>query len=139
MVRNAAIKRYELLRGGCALGLFDSSEERRLAVLDLLSTEWFCRASELDCAGDAGVGRRIREPVAVTWSAEDRCPVAFARGGREYHVESIVQTWAVEHAWWDPAEHISRRCWRVLTKDGGPYDLAFDRMACRWILLGIQD
>ncbi len=139
MGRNVAIKRYRPILGARTLDLFEPVEERRLVVLDLLGTTWIFRASELDYPGDAGVGRRVREAIFVNWEVNERRPVTFVRGRRTYHVDSIVQSWAVEYAWWDPVQHISRRCWRVLTREGGPYDLAFDRLNGRWLLLGIQD
>jgi len=137
--RNAAIKEYRSLPEGLPLDLFDSAEGRRPIVLDLLATVWLVRASELRRPGDGGLGRRIGEPVAVSWEATGRSPAAFAWRGRVYDVTSVVQTWAVEHAWWDAGARVSRRCWRVLAGDGGTYDLAFDRVTGTCLLLGMQD
>lgn len=139
MGRNAAIKEYRSLPEGLPLDLFDSAEGRRPVVRDLLSTPWLVRASELCRAGDGGLGRRIDEPVAASWDPISRSPAAFAWRGRLYDVASIVQTWAVEHAWWDAGQRVSRRCWRVVAASGGTYDLAFDRLTGAWLLLGMQD
>ncbi|MFU8891345.1 MAG: DUF6504 family protein [Anaerosomatales bacterium] len=139
MGHNAAIKEHRALPEGLPLDLFDSAEGRRPIVLDLLSTPWLVRASELRLPGDGGLGRRIGEAVAVSWDAARRSPVAFAWRGRVYDVTSVVQTWAVEHAWWDAGQRVSRRCWRVLAGDGGTYDLAFERLTGAWVLLGMQD
>jgi hypothetical protein len=65
-------------------------------------------------------------------------PAAFTLEGRRYRVESLVQSWTVERAWWDPRARMSRRCFRVLTRDG-LYDLAYDRLNGRWLLVGIVD
>ncbi|MBE0416425.1 MAG: nucleotidyltransferase [Coriobacteriia bacterium] len=77
--------------------------------------------------------------MAVSWDASSRTPAAFAWRGRLYDVASVVQTWAVEHSWWDAGVRVSQRCWRVVVKSGGTYDLAFDRLTGAWLLLGIQD
>lgn len=139
MGRNAAIKQYRSLPDGLPLDLFDSAEGRRPVVLDLLATPWLVRASELRRPGDGGLGRRIDEPVAASWDASNLMPAAFAWHGRLYDVISVVQTWAVEHAWWDVERRVSRRCWRVVAGGGGTYDLAFDRVTGSWVLLGMQD
>ncbi len=139
MGRNTAIKRYEPLPEGRPLDLFDSAEGRRPVVLDLLSTPWLTRASALVSPEDAGVGRRVCERVEVAWDAEERSPRGFVRDGRFQRVAGVVQTWAVDRRWWEPTAHVSRRCWRVLTEQGGTYDLAFDRVSGTWLLLGILD
>jgi len=136
---NAAIKHYVPLPDGRPLDLFDSAEGLRPVVRDLLATPWLVRASELRRPGDGGLGRRIGEPVIVSWDASTLSPAAFVWRGRVYALESVVQTWAVEHAWWDAERQISQRCWRVLARSGGTYDLAFDRLTGAWILLGMQD
>lgn len=137
--RNAAIKQYRSLPDGLPLDLFDSAEGRRPVVLDLLATPWLVRASDLRRPGDGALGRRVGEAVAVSWDASSRTPAAFAWRGRLYDVASVVQTWAVEHSWWDAGVRVSQRCWRVVVKSGGTYDLAFDRLTGAWLLLGIQD
>jgi hypothetical protein len=137
--RNTAIKQYRSLPDGLPLDLFDSAEGRHPVVLDLLATPWLVRASELRRPEDGGLGRRIGETVVVSWDASRRAPVAFAWRGRVYDVLSLVQTWAVEHSWWDTGKRVSRRCWRVVAESGGTYDLAFDRLTGAWVLLGMQD
>lgn len=139
MGRNAAIKQYRSLPDGLPLDLFDSAEGRHPVVLDLLATPWLVRASELRRPSDGALGRRIGETVAVSWDASSRTPAAFAWRGRLYDVASVVQTWAVEHSWWDAGVRVSQRCWRVVAESGGTYDLAFDRVTGAWLLLGIQD
>lgn len=139
MGRNAAIKQYLPLPEGYPVDLFDSCEGRRPIVLDLLSTPWFIKASGLQRPGDGGLGRRVGELVTVRWDAPTLSPVTFRWRRRTHVIESVVQTWAVEHAWWDRDKHVSQRCWRVLARDGGTYDLAFDRLTGDWLLLGMQD
>jgi hypothetical protein len=46
--------------------------------------------------------------------------------------------WAIERSWWDLRRRASRRCFRVLAR-GGLYDLAYDRVDSRWLLIGIVD
>jgi hypothetical protein len=58
--------------------------------------------------------------------------------GRRYPVDAVIQSWAVERAWWDPRKRLSRRCYRVLAR-GGLYDLAYDRIADRWLITGVVD
>lgn len=139
MGRNTAIKQYTSLPDGLPLDIFDPAAGRRSVVLDLLATPWLVRASELRHPGDGALGRRIGEAVAVLWDASSRMPAAFTWRGRLYDVASVVQTWAVEHAWWDAEVRVSRRCWRVVAESGGTYDLAFDRVTGAWLLLGMQD
>jgi hypothetical protein len=76
--------------------------------------------------------------VEVVWDGERRAPLAFTLTGRRYPVDAVVQRWTVERGWWDPAVRVSRRCFRVLAR-GGVYDLAYDRLARRWLLVGIVD
>lgn len=137
--RNSAIKRYLPLSQGRAVDLFDSLEGRRPVLLDLQATPWFVSASTLQRPGDAGLGRRIDEPVAVSWEASTLSPATFTWRGRTHRVESTIQTWAVEHGWWDVSKQVSQRCWRVLASGGATYDLAFDRLTGTWLLLGMQD
>lgn len=139
MSRNTAIKQYRPLPEGRSLDLFDSLEGRRPVLAELFATPWLVRASELRHPGDGGLGRRIEEPVAVSWDAATLSPAAFAWRRQVHDIGSVVQTWAIEHAWWDPENRVSRRCWRVVDGSGGTYDLAFDRLTGAWILLGMQD
>lgn len=139
MGRNSAIKRYEPLAEGRPLDLFDSAEGRRPVVRDLLTTPWLVRASDIAGTGDSGAGRKVCEPIVVSWDAEERRPHGFVRGGEFQRVSGIAQTWAVDRRWWEPDRHVSQRCWRILTESGAVYDLAFDRVSGTWLLLGIVD
>lgn len=138
MGRNATIKRYVPLADGRADDLFSSREGRAPVIEDFRRTPWFVCVSELAHPGDGGLGKRIFEPVAVSWDASRRSPAAFAWRSRVYDVEAVVQTWAVERAWWDAEHSVSLRCWRVVAA-GGTYDLAFDRGDGGWVLLGMLD
>jgi len=136
--RNATIKRYAPLADGRADDLFSSREGRAPVIEDFRRTPWFVRASELALPGDGGLGKRICEPVAVSWNASRRAPAAFAWRSHVHDVEAVVQTWAVERAWWDAEHAVSLRCWRVVA-DEGTYDLAFNRVSGSWLLLGVLD
>ncbi len=138
MSRNTPIKRYTPLAAERADDLFSSKEGRAPVIEDLRRTPWFVSASELEHPGDGGLGKRIDEPVAVSWDAQRRVPAAFAWRSRVHDIQTVVQTWAVERAWWDAAHAVSLRCWRVIA-DGGTYDLAFDRRDGSWALLGMLD
>ncbi len=139
MGRNAAIKRYVTLPEGRADDLFSSREGRAPVIEDLRATPWFVRADDLVHPGSAGLGKQVVEPVAATWDVVRRAPAAFAWRSRVFDVESVVQTWAVERAWWDVEYTVSLRCWRIVASEGGTYDLAFDRASGRWLLLGVLD
>lgn len=117
--------------------LFGPRPDAAPAVLELLRSPWIVRGSELP-SGDADGPRRLDEPVEVEWDPESRRPSVFVRDGHVYRVDAVVQVWAVERSWWSPAKRASRRCFRVLA-ESGVYDLAYDRMASRWILLGVSD
>jgi hypothetical protein len=138
MGRNAAIKRYDMHPDGQPIDLFDSVRGRLPVVLELLKSPWIVRGSDLVRAEDAPSGKRTAEEVTVAWDGERRCPTAFTWKRHRYHVDALVQTWAVERRWWDVEQRVSRRCFRVLAR-GGVYDLAFDRLSGRWLLVGIVD
>jgi len=137
MGRNAAIKRFDP-KSGQPMGLFDAKEGRLPVIIELLKSPWLSRASDLAHAEDAGVGKRREQPVAVAWNERRHCPAAFELHARTYAIDAVVQTWAVERSWWSPRNRVSRRYWRVLAR-GGTYDLAYDRLERRWMLVGVQD
>lgn len=136
MGRNAEIKRFEPRPPGQPQDLFDTLDGRRPAVLELLGTPWVRRASEL--AAGAGAGRRAEVPVEVVWNSERGRPVSFVRGGRRLTVDAVAAEWSIERYWWDRASAESRRCFRVLAH-GGVWDLAYDRLQDRWLLVGVVD
>lgn len=138
MGRNAAIKHYDLHPDGQPVDLFDSVRGRLPVILELLKSPWIVRGAELVTSEDAASGKRADEQVTVVWDGARRSPTAFRWKGRRYCVDALVQTWAVERRWWDAERRVSRRCFRVLAR-GGVYDLAFDRLARRWLLVGVVD
>jgi hypothetical protein len=146
MSRNAAIKKYRMHTQGQAIDLFSTGVDSPV-VAELLRAPWIRRASELVAAGDgaeatrSGSGKLAEEPVDVEWDGESACPISFRRSGkrRRYQVEALVGYWVEERFWWDPAAHVSRRCFRVVAHTGAIYDLAYDRLAERWLLVGIGD
>jgi hypothetical protein len=138
MGRNAAIKHYDPHPEGQPVDLFDTVRGRLPVVLELLKSPWIVRGSELVAETDAPGGKRTAEEVPVAWDGTKRAPAAFAWRGKRYRVDALVQTWAIERAWWDREHRVSRRCFRVLAR-GGVYDLAFDRLRGVWLLVGIAD
>lgn len=137
MGRNAAIKGFDPAVGH-TLDLFDEKEGHLSVILEILKSPWVARGSDLLAPEDAGIGKRRGEAVAVAWDEIRRVPAAFEWHARTYRVDEIAQLWAVERFWWDPRRRISHRCWRVIAR-GGTYDLAYDRIERRWMLLGVQD
>lgn len=138
MGHNAAIKRFSATTEGQPLELFDEAHGRMPVLRELFASPWIVRASELGRRDGSCAAKHADEPLEVTWDAPRQCPSAFQRAGQTYRIEAIIQSWAVERAWWDPREHVSRRFWRVLSA-GGVYDIAYDREDGRWLLMGIQD
>jgi hypothetical protein len=136
MGRNAAIKRFDAHPDGQPIDLFDSVRGRLPVVLELLKSPWVMRGSDLQRTREAE--DLPAEEVAVTWDGVRRSPAAFRWRGRRYAVDALVQTWAMERRWWDTDRRVSRRCFRVLAR-GGVYDLAFDRISARWLLVGVVD
>jgi hypothetical protein len=136
--RNAAIKRFSATPAGQPLELFDEARGRMPAILELLASPWIMRASQISSRGGSSAVKHAYEPLSVVWDARTQRPSKFTRGDREYRIEAIVQSWAVERAWWDPRARVSRRFWRVAAR-GGVYDIAYDRDADSWLLMGIQD
>ncbi|GAB4274547.1 MAG: hypothetical protein Kow0056_03000 [Coriobacteriia bacterium] len=137
MGRNAAIRRHQVHPEGQPLDLFEGAEGRLPVVLEILRSPWVFRASELG-GEDASAPKRFEKPVEVEWDGERRTPVLFVLHGRRYRVDALLQRWNVERRWWRSKDRISRRCFRVLAR-GGVYDLAYDRVSGRWLLIGIVD
>jgi hypothetical protein len=146
MGRNNAIKRYTSHPEGQAIDLF-ATGVRSPVVAELLRAPWIARASDLLCREDGADGargaasKRVEQPITVHWDGERRCPTRFSVPGRRdpYEVEALVGFWVEERFWWDPAAHVSRRCFRVIAHTGALYDLAYDRLAEEWLLVGIGD
>jgi hypothetical protein len=142
MGRNATIKRYELHPQGQAIDLF-ARGARSPVVAELLSAPWISRASDLlSEEADApygGAGKRARREVDVEWDRTHGRPAAFRLEGKgRYEVEALIGYWVEDRFWWDPAAHVSRRCFRVLAR-AGVWDLAWDRITHTWSLVGIGD
>jgi hypothetical protein len=146
MGRNAAIKGYVSDPEGQPIDLF-ATGVRSPVVAELLRAPWIFRASDLLREEDGADGarsaasKRVEQRVTVHWDGERRCPTWFAVPGRRnrYRVEALVGFWVEERFWWDPAAHVSRRCFRVIADTGALYDLAYDRLAEEWLLVGIGD
>ena len=138
MGRNTAIKRYPTHTDGQPLDLFGDKRGRLPVVLELLRSPWIVRGSELATGDGSAPGKRIEHEVAAEWDGQRGCPSEFTWNAKRYRVDALAQAWAVERAWWDPRERVSRRCFRVLAR-GGVYDLAYDRLTNRWLLVGIVD
>ncbi len=138
MGRNAPIKRFSATPEGQPLELFSGKRSRLPIIVELLASPWIVRASDLTRIDGSCAAKSAEETVTVTWDALHQLPSSFVRGERTYRIDAIVQMWSAERAWWDPRRRISRRFWRVLSR-GGVYDLAYDRVGDRWLLIGIQD
>jgi hypothetical protein len=134
--RNNHIKRFDARPPGQPVDLFDAPKGVLPVVLELLSTPWVRRASDLP-SGD-GAGKRAEVAVEVEWNGERGGPAAFHYKGVRHRVDTVVMQWAVERRWWDRSRSVSRRCFRVLAR-GGVWDLAFDREREQWFLVGIVD
>ena len=131
MGNNASIRRFDAHKTGQMLDLFGSAG-RLPVVLELLSTPWLHRASDVDAP------KRIEVPVPVEWDPERGRPRSFIRKGKRYEVDQVVTQWAVDTRWWDRERAVSRRCFRVIAR-GGVYDLAYDRLGEQWLLVGVID
>ena len=138
MGRNRAIKAFDPRSTGHSLDLFTATDTRAPVIIELLKSPWIMRASELVPSATGVAGKRREREIEVVWDASRGAPRSFVLDGGRYAIDAVVQTWAVERAWWDLRKRLSRRCYRVLTQ-GGLYDLAYDRIADRWLLVGIVD
>jgi hypothetical protein len=134
--RNAEIRRFDAHPSGQPQDLFSSAHGKTPVVTELLGTPWLRRASELP-SGD-GAGRRAERVVLVEWDGDRARPDSFTSHGTRYQVDAVVAQWAVERAWWDRANAVSRRCFRVIAR-GGVWDLAYDRMRGEWLITGVVD
>ena len=131
MKDNTAIRRFDARKAGQPLDLFESAG-RLPVVLELLSTPWLRRTSDIDGP------TRVEVAVTVEWDAERGRPRRFDRKGKRYEVDQVVSQWAVDTRWWDRERAVSRRCFRVIAR-GGVYDLAYDRLGEQWLLVGVVD
>jgi len=131
MGNNASIRRFDARKAGQPLDLFESAS-RLPIVLELLSTPWLRRGSDVD--GPA----RVEIVVPVEWDAERGRPGSFIRKGKRYEIDQVVTQWAIDTRWWDRERAVSRRCFRVIAR-GGVYDLAYDRLGEQWLLVGVVD
>ncbi|MDO8964069.1 MAG: DUF6504 family protein [Coriobacteriia bacterium] len=131
MGRNTAIKGFDAKKAGQPLSLFESAG-RRPVVLELLSSPWVMRGSDVDAP------KRAEVEVPVEWDGRLGRPAVFTWKGKRYTVDQLVQQWAVDALWWDRGRAVSRRCFRVIAR-GGVYDLAYDRIRERWLLVGVLD
>lgn len=138
MGRNRAIKTFDPRKTGQSLDLFTATDTRLPVIMELLRSPWIVRASELTRPDSGLAGKRRERAIEVVWDSGRGAPRSFVLDGRWHMVDAVIQSWAVERAWWDPRRRLSRRCYRVLTR-GGLYDLAFDRFTERWSLVGIVD
>ncbi|PKQ38627.1 MAG: hypothetical protein CVT59_00595 [Actinobacteria bacterium HGW-Actinobacteria-1] len=139
MGRNSAIKSFDPAKEtGQPLDLFSGRDARRPVIIELLRSPWIVRGSQVATGNSGHGGKRREEEVTVVWDGARRAPAAFQMNGRRYSVDALVQTWTLERAWWDPRARLSRRCFRVLAR-GGLYDLAYDLLTGRWLLVGIVD
>jgi hypothetical protein len=129
--RNTAIKGFDANRAGQPLDLFERAS-RLPVVLELLSSPWLKRGSQLDGP------KRSEVELPVEWDGERARPASFTRKGKRYAIDQVVQQWAVDARWWDRERAVSRRCFRVIAR-GGVYDLAYDRLGERWLLVGVVD
>jgi hypothetical protein len=136
--RNRAIKAFDPRKTGQTLDLFTTTDTRLPVILELLKSPWIVRASELTRPGSGLAGKYRDREITVVWDGECGAPRSFLLDGRRHAVDAVIQSWATERAWWDPRRRQSRRCYRVLTR-GGLYDLAYDRIADCWLLVGIVD
>jgi hypothetical protein len=131
MGHNTAIRRFDARKAGQPLDLFESAS-RLPVILELLATPWIRRGSQVEGP------RRTEVEVPVEWDAERARPCAFHWKEKRYVIDALVQQWAVEALWWDSSRARSRRCFRVIAR-GGVYDLAYDRIGGRWLLVGVLD
>ncbi len=138
MGRNRAIKAFEPRTPGTPLDLFTAADARTPVILELLRSPWIMRGSAVAPGASTGAGKRRERTIGVIWEVERCMPRSFTLDGQRYPIDAVVQTWAVERAWWDPRRALSRQCFRVLAR-GGLYDLAYDRITERWLLIGIVD
>ncbi len=139
MGRNSAIKGFDPAKETAQpLDLFSGRDARRPVIVELLRSPWIVRGSQVASGTSAHGGKHRESEIDVVWDGGRRAPSAFTMNARRYVVDALVQTWTLERAWWDPRARLSRRCFRVLAR-GGLYDLAYDRLTGRWLLVGIVD
>ncbi len=137
MGRNRAIRAFDPRTTGQSLDLFTATDTRTPVILELLQEPVDRSGLRAGPSASGLAGKRHEREIEVVWDAGRPHRVVRAEG-RRHVVDAVVQSWAVERAWWDPRRRLSRRCFRVLTR-GGLYDIAYDRIGERWLLAGVVD
>lgn len=79
--------------------------------------------------------RLVERPVTVT--AASGCPQSFQWRRKSYVVSTVLEKWIDTGAWWEgEAEKVF---YRLVTHDGGLYELYQERISGRWYLYKVYD
>ena len=64
-------------------------------------------------------------------------PISFIRQGKLYKIRQVFECWRLIGAWWDGQGE--RTFFRVLTDQGGIYELCFEHLKSEWKLSRVED
>lgn len=120
--------------------LFPTRESRMAVAEHLLGAPWLSRASELAGGGGRAVHAR-RAPVELGGDPGGvRISWTSGRKGRRKRrlVVEVLDRWREIGRWWDQAEAVDRKIFRVLLSCGSVVDLAEERSG-EWSLIGVMD
>ncbi len=124
--------------------LFRTGESDREIMEHYLRAPWLGRASEsLVAVLGAGCGRVPAEPRGVRVEPIDAgVRVVWEAGSsmsRRQGIRRVQERWREVRGWWEDDGGRDLVVYRVELTDGAVVDLARDRPAGRWLLVGIAD
>lgn len=75
--------------------------------------------------------------IKISLDRSKQFPQAFLWQGRVHHVSAIQECWRTIGAWWDGEGE--KTLFRVITENGGIFELSYDHMKHLWALERIED
>ena len=80
----------------------------------------------------------IDRPIRVGVDGENR-PVAFVWRGHRRVVAEVLDEWRELGPWWDQDPPEERFVYRVMTEDGGVYEIDYRTPTRQWYLYRVYD
>lgn len=75
--------------------------------------------------------------IRVTLDADKQSPAAFCWRQRVYHVSEVRECWRLGGDWWNGEGE--KTYFRVVTQEGGVFEISYDHSTRTWSLERIED
>lgn len=82
------------------------------------------------------MARIMNKPADVVTGPGGR-PVAFRWSGGRYRVREVLDYWLEAGRWWE--QESEKATWRVVTVEGGVFELTFEAVGKQWLLYKAYD